>query len=226
MVVAAGAVDAVAARVQGNSDRRRSRRPPASACASCTAACGDSRPARSSPKTRSARITRVAIEVAQGERDREEGRSQARAGAGVRRELRHADDEAAARPCRRRTSRRGRRRSSTRQQGRQGVTAVNVIGEPRLRVALLRVERRLVHRAGAVHDDAELERHREGRRRHAHAKLSSASRRMGGWEVAETTRLPRRRPSGSRTRRSRCAPPSRWARAVCAISSSRRRTRC
>ena len=125
----------------------------------------------------------------QGERDREEGRRQARAGAGLHRVLVDADEEGPGARSRRRTSRRACRRSSTRRRRTRTSRSVTASVGITQRVALLRVERRLLHRAGDVRDHADLQRHGEGRRRHARRATSSASPKTGGWEVAEETEM-------------------------------------
>ena len=85
----------------------------------------------------------------QGERDREEGRREARAGAGLppstgrRRSTKDPDDGLAGREagaaC---------RRSSTSSSKNKDVTQRQRLGAARARVEVLRIERRLVHRAG------------------------------------------------------------------------------
>ena len=207
-----------------DSDRRRTLTRPASACASCTAACGDSRRARSSPRTRSS--------ASRASRWKSPRRARSRRRPNLKLAQVPTYVENYVTPMTKpplsvsQTDKQAWAQSIVdKAKGVKGVTAVNVTRESRLRVALLRVERRQLHRAGALHDDAEPERHGQGRRRHAHAKLP---RRRGDGRLGSrrADRFPRRRRSVSRTKRSRCAPPSRSARAGCAISFCRRRTRC
>ena len=76
-------------------------------------------------------------------------------------------------------------RSSTRPAKVKDVPAVNASMQLEARVAVLRVERRLLHRAGDLHDDADVQRHGAQGRRDALAHSSPASPGTGGWEIAE-----------------------------------------
>ena len=76
------------------------------------------------------------------------------------------------------------------------------------RVEVLRVERRLLHRAGDLHDDAAVQRHGAQGRRDAHAQLPRRAddRRLGS---RRSGRHDSRTPSASPPRRSSSAPRSR-----------------
>ena len=139
----------------------------------------------------------------QGERGREEGRRQARAGAGLHRVLGDADAEGPDHGARRTTSRRSSRRWSTPSCKNKGVTQRHRVGRHHQRVEVLRLERRLLHRAGDVRDRRRRSTSSaQGRRRHQDAQLRRACRRPAAGKWPKTARCSRT-PSASPPKRSR-----------------------
>ena len=195
-------------RARRRTGRRRRRRAPAAgrarralASASFTAASGASPAARSSARTRSSGSPASPPKSPRPARSRRKWTSSSRRCRPTPSTGRRRSRKSPARSPPR-TSRRSCRRSSTPRVKVKGVTQRHRDGRHHQRVEVLRLDRRLLHRAGNVRDHAVLQRLRESRRRHEDPQLRrrAEDRRLGG-----RRREPRcsRTPSASPTKRSR-----------------------